>query len=64
MIHSQIVSIAQQACPVKYADEVIDGKGYKNVCGSVTLEILPDQPLQAYALQKAKFTDSQSLVLR
>ena len=61
---AKVVAVARQACPVKYADEVIDGKGYRNVCGSVMVEILPDQPLAAYALQKATFTGSQSIALR
>lgn len=56
---AEIVEVHQQACPVKYADEVkdVDGKaqGYKNTCGSVTVKILPDQPLPAGAIQNATF---------
>jgi len=57
---ARIVAIHQQACPVKQADEVreIDGvqHGFKLRAGSVTVEILPDQPLPAGAQQNAMFT--------
>jgi DNA ligase-1 len=53
---ARIVAIHQQACPLKQADEVIDGKGFKFRAGSVTVEILPDQPLPAGAQQNAMFT--------
>jgi len=57
---ARIVAIHQQACPLKQADEVreIDGvkHGFKKRAGSVTVEILPDQPLPAGAQQNAMFT--------
>ena len=56
------MAIHQQACPVKQADEVreVDGvkQGFKKRAGSVTVEILPDQPLQAGVQQNALFTPS------
>jgi hypothetical protein len=59
---ARIVAIHQLACPLKYAEEVreIDGKqqGFKKRAGSVTVEILPDQPLPAGAQQNAMFTPS------
>jgi hypothetical protein len=55
---ARIVAIHQQACPLKQADEIIDGKGFKFRAGSVTVEILPDQPLPAGAQQNALFTPS------
>jgi hypothetical protein len=57
---ARIVAIHQLACPLKYADEVreVDGvkQGFKKRAGSVTVEILPDQPLPAGAQQNAMFT--------
>jgi DNA ligase-1 len=57
---ARIVAIHQLACPVKYAEEVreIDGEkqGFKMRAGSVTVEILPDQPLPAGTQQNAMFT--------
>jgi hypothetical protein len=57
---AKIVAIHQLACPLKYADEVreVDGvkQGFKFRAGSVTVEILPDQPLPAGAQQNAMFT--------
>jgi len=57
---AKIVAIHQLACPLKYADEVkeIDGKkqGFKNRAGSVTVQILPDQPLPAGTQQNTMFT--------
>jgi DNA ligase-1 len=53
---AKIVAIHQLACPLKYADEIIEGKGFKFRAGSVTVEILPDQPLPAGAQQNALFT--------
>jgi len=54
------MAIHQLACPLKYADEVreIDGKqqGFKNRAGSVTVQVLPDQPLPAGTQQNAMFT--------
>ncbi len=54
-----VVAIHQQACPVKYAEEIKEenGKqqGYKLTAGSVTVKILPGQPLPADALQNATF---------
>jgi hypothetical protein len=65
---ARVVDCHQLACPVQYADEVkiVDGKerGFKNSCGSVTVEILPDQPLPAGAVQNCMFTGNQSLELR
>jgi hypothetical protein len=47
---------------LKYAEEVreVDGKqqGFKKRAGSVTVEILPDQPLPAGAQQNTMFTPS------
>ena len=40
-----VTAVHRQKCPIKDADEVIDGVGYKNCAGSVTVQILPDQPL-------------------
>ena len=57
---AKIVAIHQLACPLKYADEVreIDGKqqGFKRRAGSVTVEILPDQPLPSGVQQNTTFT--------
>jgi hypothetical protein len=57
---AKIVAIHQLACPLKYADEVreVDGvkQGFKLRAGSVTVEILPDQPLPAGAQQNTMFT--------
>jgi hypothetical protein len=57
---AKIVAIHQLACPLKYADEVreVDGikQGFKFRAGSVTVEILPDQPLPAGAQQNTMFT--------
>jgi hypothetical protein len=57
---ARIVAIHQLACPLKYAEEVrdVDGKqqGFKRRAGSVTVEILPDQPLPAGVQQNAMFT--------
>ena len=57
---AKIVAIHQQACPVKQADEVreVDGikQGFKHRAGSVTVEILPDQPLPAGTQQNTMFT--------
>ena len=57
---AKIVAIHQLASPLKYADEVreIDGvkHGFKHRAGSVTVEILPDQPLPAGTQQNAMFT--------
>ena len=57
---ARIVAIHQLACPLKYADEVreVDGKkqGFKRRAGSVTVQILPDQPLPAGTQQNAMFT--------
>jgi len=57
---AKIVAIHQQACPLKQADEVreVDGvkQGFKFRAGSVTVEILPDQPLPAGVQQNALFT--------
>ena len=54
------MAIHQLACPLKYADEVreIDGKqqGFKNRAGSVTVQVLPDQPLPAGTQQNTMFT--------
>jgi hypothetical protein len=59
---ARIVAIHQLACPLKYAEEVreVDGvkQGFKKRAGSVTVEILPDQPLPAGAQQNAMFTPS------
>jgi hypothetical protein len=59
---ARIVAIHQLACPLKYAEEVreVDGvkHGFKKRAGSVTVEILPDQPLPAGAQQNAMFTPS------
>jgi ATP-dependent DNA ligase len=59
---ARIVAIHQQACPVKQADEVreVDGvqQGFKKRAGSVTVEILPDQPLPAGTQQNTMFTPS------
>ena len=56
---ARIVAIHQLASPLKYADEVreIDGKeqGFKRRAGSVTVEILPDQPLPAGEQQNCMF---------
>ena len=57
---AKIVAIHQQACPIKQADEVkvIDGvqHGFRLRAGSVTIEILPDQPLPAGVQQNTTFT--------
>ena len=57
---ARIVAIHQLACPLKYADEVreVDGvkQGFKNRAGSVTVQVLPDQPLPAGTQQNAMFT--------
>jgi len=57
---AKIVAIHQQACPIKQADvvKVIDGvqHGFRLRAGSVTIEILPDQPLPAGVQQNTTFT--------
>jgi ATP-dependent DNA ligase len=61
---ARIVAIHQQACPIKQADEVkkIDGvpHGFKHRAGSVTVEVLPDQPLPAGTQQNAMFSAPRS----
>ena len=46
---ARILKVHQQACPLKYAEEVkvIDGKecGFKKTTGSVTVKILPNQSI-------------------
>ena len=65
---ARVIDIKQQACPLKYAEEVKieDGKeqGYKLTTGSVTVQILADQPLPAGTIQNATFTGAQSIELR
>jgi hypothetical protein len=60
---ARIIAIHQLACPLKYADEIIDGKGFKFRAGSVTVEILPDQPLPAGERQNCMFA-SGAVALR
>ena len=57
---AKIVAIHQLASPLKYADEIreIDGvkHGFRKRAGSVTVEVLPDQPLPSGVQQNATFT--------
>ena len=61
---AEVIEVHQQGCPVKYAEEVIDGQGYKKTAGSVTVKILPDQPLEAGAIQNCTFTGDDGIRLR
>lgn len=65
---AEVVSVHQQGCPVKYAEEVRieNGKqcGYKKTAGSVTVRILPDQPLESGAYQNCTFTGDDGIRLR
>ena len=58
---AKILEVHQQACPIQYADEIrqVKGKdtGFKFTAGSVTVEILPDQPLTAGKKQNTTFCE-------
>ena len=64
---AEVIAIHQQSCPVKYADEVreVNGKecGFKFTTGSVTVRILPDQPLDICE-QNCTFTGDDGIALR
>jgi hypothetical protein len=64
---ARIVAIHQLACPMKYAEDVreVDGvrQGFKRRAGSVTVQILPDQPLPAGVQQNCMFA-SGAVALR